>query len=212
MLLVDYVVSGGTVVYTAQFSSFVRPTDLEFMFKDAWGLQWRASAYTRETVTSNRFVQGLDVNLIEKKYSMKALFLEGVALKDAVYLESATIKKLGKVKSSEERLGVTFKTPAAFAAIGRGRVGYIGDVNTEAGTTDLVCAMCFHPGSYAPRAPGSGAPLPVRTYLSILRQWLILIDILPGFCLYHFSCIVASIDISDSRRSDCFAGEGWLDR
>lgn len=170
LLLMDYVASGGTVVYAGIFSSSVKPTDLDFMFKDAWDLPWHAGAYTRETVAVNSFSNGLNVGPLLKKYSMKALFVDNVALKDAIYLEPHFARKLAQAKNNEERLRIAFKTPVAFATVGRGRVGYVGDVNSETGTTNLVIAMCFHPGAYAPIAPGTGSPLPVSVHPSSLLQ------------------------------------------
>ena len=158
-LLVDYAAAGGTVVYAGMFSSFTIHPDIEFMFKSAWGLPWRPCAYTRETIAVNPLIKGLHVNMLVPRYSMKATYLGDVAPSDAVYLELPQIRKL--TKSTAGQSSATCKTPAAFAAIGRGRVGYVGDVNGEKDTTSLILAMCFHPAARAPPAPGTGSPISV---------------------------------------------------
>lgn len=174
--LVEYAQAGGTVVYAGVFSSMVRYPDLESMFKDVWDLPWRASAYTNGTYTVNTRVGRMNTTGLAKRYSVKATLVNNVAYDHAVYLSSSSLKKLRK--DGGPLAGQTYQTPAAFAAIGRGRVGYIGDVNGVSDTTRLVIAMCFWPGSRAPISPGHG----VAEIVSLLSPAYILLLLTRASC------------------------------
>ncbi|TBU26913.1 hypothetical protein BD309DRAFT_861448 [Dichomitus squalens] len=163
--LVEYAKAGGTVVYAGTFSSSVRHQDLDSMFKDVWGLPWRAFSFATTTHTVNPRVQGLNPNGLVKRYVVDANHIDHVALEDAVYLPSSVVKKLRK--GGHQSAGQTYRTPAAFATVGRGRVGYIGDVDGDDDTTRLVIAMCFWPGSRAPVPPGDGVAEVVSILMSM---------------------------------------------
>ncbi|KAI0704397.1 hypothetical protein C8T65DRAFT_830765 [Cerioporus squamosus] len=152
--LVDYARAGGTVIYAGLLSSFSTPSALNAGFEHVWELPWRTGPYHRETFSLNPSVRGIDTKLVSQKYSMKALFLTNVELQHAVYVESANIRHV----SSGSHGGTVYETPAAFAPVGQGYFGYVGDVNQEADTTKLLLAMCLRPGSRAPIAPGTGVP------------------------------------------------------
>jgi hypothetical protein len=64
-------------------------------------------------------------------YSQKSLFLKNVARSDCVYLPT-----------SESRTQSQHQTPVALTNVGRGRLAYMGDVNNEKGTQDVVLEIC----------------------------------------------------------------------
>ncbi|RPD52548.1 hypothetical protein L226DRAFT_617795 [Lentinus tigrinus ALCF2SS1-7] len=151
--LVDYARIGGTVIYAGLLSSLSTPSSLSDNFEHAWKLPWRTGPYHRETVDFNA-VRGINTNHVSKKYSMKALFLANVERQHAVYLEPADIRRVEAGPHGRD----VYETPAAFAPVGRGFLGYIGDVNGEPGTTKLLLAMCLRRDARPPATLGTGAP------------------------------------------------------
>ncbi|KAI0660128.1 hypothetical protein C8Q70DRAFT_75804 [Cubamyces menziesii] len=165
--LVQYVQSGGTAVFAGAFSSFVRFWSLQSMFECAWGLPWRLGTYHSADYALNPRVKGLNIKELPKKYSMKAVTLAGVAPKALLYAEPRFLRKLSRGKDSSASKP-TLEASVAFTKIGKGRLGYMGDVNGEVSTTAVVLAMCFHWSSHAPIAPGSGVlALPPRSVLIV---------------------------------------------
>jgi hypothetical protein len=82
----------------------------------------------------------LQSSSLQASYSQKALFLKNVARSDCVYLptsESRTQSYVfppGHVDQTQ--------TPVALTNFGRGRLAYLGDVNNESGTQDVVLEIC----------------------------------------------------------------------
>jgi hypothetical protein len=131
--LVEYVCAGGTVILGFNYSGFAQPDKLNRFFKDAWSLNWEFGAYQRSTYSINsraneRFTNGCYPNL--RQYSMKAVHLKNTQLEERVYVSTDTYDD--KTQS-----------PVIFAKYaGSGYLGWIGDVNAEIGTTELLLAMC----------------------------------------------------------------------
>ncbi len=126
--LINYARAGGTVILGFHFSSFAQPNKLNCFFKDSWNLCWKSGDYTRSTFTLNpraTLMSRRGPNLLQE-YSMKALHLRGTKSEDRVYVSSP-----GSAQS-----------PAIFGKYGDGYLGWIGDVNTEIGTTELLLTMC----------------------------------------------------------------------
>ena len=128
--LVEYARAGGTVILGFHFSSFARPDELTVFFKDRWALNWKPGDYHRSTFSLNPranpvFMSRHHPNL-PHEYSMKALHLCNTKPEDRIYVSSP-----GSAQS-----------PAIFAKYGNGYLGWIGDVNTEIGTTELLLTMC----------------------------------------------------------------------
>ncbi|KAL6301888.1 hypothetical protein BKA93DRAFT_442434 [Sparassis latifolia] len=153
--LVEYVTSGGTIIFACQFSSFVRPVDMNSMFQKSWNLPWNAGSYHRTTFALNSSVKGLGLDGLASEYSMKAVHLRNVALHASVYLPTSEscIQSLVFAPSPVGRLN---ETPVAFASFGNGYIGYVGDVNAEENSSNVVIAMCL---ASEPRL-ASGTPTP----------------------------------------------------
>ncbi|PIL32503.1 transporter [Ganoderma sinense ZZ0214-1] len=167
--LVEYAEAGGTVIYAGPFTAASLYPDINSTFKTAWGLQWSVSAACGDgTFAVNPQVKGLNTKGLVKRCKFQAaIHVDNVALEDAVYISAALAKKGGNGSSSH---AVTYKTPAAFGKIGRGRVGYVGDMHGEPATTNLILAMCFWPGSRAPIPPGDGVPEVFYTGLAFVEE------------------------------------------
>ena len=165
--LVEYAEAGGTVVYAGPFTASSLDPNINTTFKTTWGLLWCVSAAPAGgTFAVNPKAKGLNTKGLVKRCSFPAaIHVENVALEDAVYIIPALAKKL---KNGQPSAAGAYKTPAAFANVGRGRVGYVGDMQGMAASTNLILAMCFWPGSRAPIPPGDGVPEVVCVHMSHL--------------------------------------------
>ncbi|RDI87296.1 hypothetical protein Vi05172_g2939 [Venturia inaequalis] len=139
-LVKAYVQAGGIAVFMANFSSFMRPEDMDKLWKDQWGLNWKMAAYHRTDLHLNRATPSLSPNSLEPSYSQKAVFLEGVSPENALYLPSPQSRTQSLVFPAEPV--EQDQTPAAFIKRGNGWLGYLGDVNNERGTQKVVLEIC----------------------------------------------------------------------
>ena len=76
----------------------------------------------------NLRVRQIDKVGLPAAYHLKALFLKNVSQNEALYHPLEDCNRA--------------ETPVAFGAVGKGRLGYIGDVNGEEGTNAAIVAMC----------------------------------------------------------------------
>ncbi|KAJ0161300.1 hypothetical protein CTA2_6456 [Colletotrichum tanaceti] len=135
-----YVRQGGTAVAMGHFSSFVKPDNIRPFFAKA-GLDWDRGDYHRTTVTLNPQTAGGAAARLPAQYSQKALFLKGVHPTAVLYGPSETSVTESPVFPTEKVADLT-QAAIAFAPVGNGRLGYVGDVNVEQGTDDAILAMC----------------------------------------------------------------------
>jgi hypothetical protein len=138
--VVEFARNGGTVVLGGLFSSFIRPSDLHTYFNSKWGLPWKAGSYHRTTVTLNRLAEGLPGGNLASSYSQKAVFLANVDSKAAWYLptEDSVIESHVFLP---EPVANSSETPVVFTKVGKGWLGYVGDVNGEEDTDAVVLGM-----------------------------------------------------------------------
>ncbi|KAF1936233.1 hypothetical protein EJ02DRAFT_481654 [Clathrospora elynae] len=126
--LLDYVRGGGTLVLMGNFSSTIRPKDLDKFFHDA-GLPWTHADYMRTMVYRNDTTEGVSSYAsLPSSYSQKAVFLANVPVHDAWYLPTDSSRTESLVFPSEWIQNLQ-QTPIALTSIGNGRLGYVGDVN-----------------------------------------------------------------------------------
>lgn len=158
--LVSYVKRGGTAVCMGVFSGWASPDDLTAMFATSWGLPWSFETYRRYDWVVSPCPKGLDVKGLATAYSMKAVILSNVPVESAVYFDPYYAEQLRKGKGKVRAvLQESCECTAAFAAVGEGYFGYVGDVNGEPETTAVILAMTFHP------AVRSKAPVSLATQL-----------------------------------------------
>ncbi len=134
--VLQYVREGGTCVIMGQFSSFVKPLLMKPFFAKA-GLWWEAGAYRRVTLMLKQRVVGRDLAMkLPLQYAPKPLSARNVAHADAWYHtdENSVVEDLALDNMGE--------TPVAFAHVGSGWLGYVGDVNAEEDSDDIILAMC----------------------------------------------------------------------
>lgn len=136
----DYVRAGGTVILMGNLSSLVRPKDLDSLFQRI-GLPWTYADYVRTTVYLNTLTGASQLTSLPSCYSQKAVFLANVRVEAAWYLPSDASRTESDVFRSE-RIQNLQQTPVAFTSMGKGKLGYVGDVNGEEGSDAVVLAMC----------------------------------------------------------------------
>ncbi len=139
--VLEYVRQGGTVIAMGRFSSFVKPNDIKPFFQRA-GLDWDQGAYHRTTLELNR--GAIDEEIAREllpRYSQKALQLKNVRPEDMWYktTEVSVIESAVFAPDSAHDPGLT---AVALAKVGKGRLGYVGDVNAEQGSDAVILAMC----------------------------------------------------------------------
>ncbi|KAF8874770.1 hypothetical protein CPB84DRAFT_1715571 [Gymnopilus junonius] len=126
--VLDYVKSGGKVVIGGLFSSMTNQPTIAQMFA-AFGLPWKPGTYRRMEAQLNRHHPIAASNpTLSDSFSMKSVFLTGFQPEDLLYEQYPPI-------------GPNYESAILHARVGKGQLGYIGDVNAEAETTPILLAM-----------------------------------------------------------------------
>ena len=136
----SYVRSGGVLVFMGLFSSFTRPPNIKTLFS-RFDLPWESGSYHRSTFKLNREMTHFEKSGLAASYGQKALHLANVTYDDAVYLPGDESVIESNV-FGPRRVTDQTETPAAFAKVGEGKIGYVGDVNNEDETTPMILGMC----------------------------------------------------------------------
>ncbi|KAH8655618.1 triacylglycerol lipase [Xylariales sp. PMI_506] len=138
--LSDYVRNGGRLVFGGVFSGEIRPNELGKYMKEKWDLPWEAGSYHRTTLYLNEQVANRPTSGLPSSYSQKAVFLKHVDPDTAWYVatDRSVVESLVPLPGSEIDL---LETAVAFASVGDGWIGYVGDVNAEAETDTVILAM-----------------------------------------------------------------------
>ncbi|MCJ1359731.1 MAG: hypothetical protein MMC33_009733 [Icmadophila ericetorum] len=141
---------GGTILFCGIFNSFVRPTDINYFFKPEWNLPWRSGDYCRTSFSLNPGFR-LDDNGspafdpkaagLDTAYSEKALHIEGMAKSSMLYVTTPDSQLESLVFAARPQHNEK-ESPVVFQTYGKGRVGWIGDVNGEKGSTKVVLGIC----------------------------------------------------------------------
>ncbi|PBK64713.1 hypothetical protein ARMSODRAFT_918191 [Armillaria solidipes] len=138
--LLQYTREGGITICCCNFSNHIDPATARSFFA-AWGLPWGLGSYFRTTVQLNRAATGVSLEGLPESYSLKALSLLNVARKHRMYAPSLSSRVESKVFGPNEIPVDINETPCAYGPVGRGWFGYVGDVNNEDGSTQVVMAM-----------------------------------------------------------------------
>jgi hypothetical protein len=139
--LVEYAKAGGTVVIGGSFSTFVRGSDNDAFFKKAWDLDWKMGSYHRTTFTLNpsrpeRLFRGPS---LAASYSMKTVHLKGIAPETVVYGPTPESRTQSMV-FAPSAVDLS-EAPVVYTRIAQGFLGYIGDVNGEIDSTNVILSM-----------------------------------------------------------------------
>lgn len=140
--LETYVKDGGSVVFACQFSNLVQPPRMDVFWKNTFGLEWIMGNYHRTVVHVNSVAERAmkPITRLPAQYSQKAVFLQNVAIADALYLPDEDSRTQSMVFPSKT-VDCT-QTPTARARYHNGWVGYMGDVDAEAESDSVLLAMC----------------------------------------------------------------------
>ncbi|KAL0954417.1 hypothetical protein HGRIS_003403 [Hohenbuehelia grisea] len=141
--VLDYARNGGTVVIGFNFPSFISGPDFDRFFAQDLGLPWKRGDYHRTD-----FVLNLEASLpahadragLPSTYSMKAVHVKGVSAEDQLYAPAAGAMTQSHVFAP--MLADQRQAAAAATKMGEGILVYIGDVNGEEETEQLVLALC----------------------------------------------------------------------
>ncbi|KAF5344265.1 hypothetical protein D9758_012315 [Tetrapyrgos nigripes] len=171
--LVEYAKNGGTVVIGANFSGHITGATMSTFWEKNWGLPWKMGSYHRTTFYKNATHDIARRNpALPESFSVKAVHLKGIQPEDAVYRPTSDSRTQSLVfpSAAVSDLG---EAPVVHRNLGKGSVGYIGDVNAEEYSTDLVLAMLglLTPRTDAPKnaktepavaSSSSSSPLPAN--------------------------------------------------
>ena len=149
--LVDFVrEGGGTAIFALGFPGFMPMDEFEKLFA-AFGLStWKCGSYHRTTHTLRTLSAPPDSplgvmlnrggNHLAGAYSMKAVHIKKPGEFEAIY--SATDES--RIESNvfpPSKIEDLKEAPVAFAKVGKGWVGYVGDVNNEVESYTVILAM-----------------------------------------------------------------------
>ncbi|KAG8797176.1 hypothetical protein FRC16_009164 [Serendipita sp. 398] len=164
----------GIIIFGFGFPSFMRANHFQEVF-ERFGVYWKSYNYRRETFHLNNVKistqQGINNSsggdegegegsqalqrllykygqTLPQSFSIKALQVTGVSAEDAVYVGEGDLIDKPKGRVKEKSL---VSAAAAITNVGKGRIAYLGDVNSEWMTELLVRAMIgLEPGSPSP--------------------------------------------------------------
>ncbi|OAQ27445.1 hypothetical protein K457DRAFT_139688 [Linnemannia elongata AG-77] len=139
--VLEYVRRGGTAIVMGLFPSFVEPDNMKPFFSRA-GLHWGTGSYHRTTLALNRAaVDVANAGKLPQRYSQKAVFVNNVVPENMWYKtdDNSVVQSAVFPPTSANRTG---ETAVAMATVGRGKLGYVGDVNAEDESNAVILAMC----------------------------------------------------------------------
>ena len=141
--VVSYVHNGGLVIVGLSFTSFTQLDDFDKFFKDGFGLPWRSGDYHRTTFQLNpscSLPANLALNSFPAPYSMKVLHVKHAEPHQKIFVPITDAMTQSHVFPPE----YVDQTQAAVVGtkIGEGFMIYIGDVNAEKGSLDIILHLC----------------------------------------------------------------------
>jgi hypothetical protein len=139
--LLGYIRRGGTAILMAGFPNCTPYPAMRAFFELA-GLPWSVGCYLRSTLALNREAVGPALAAkLPARYSQKAVFVRDVGSGEAWYRtdEQSVMESL---VWAAEPIDCPGEAPVAVEKVGDGRLAYIGDVNAEDGTGEVILALC----------------------------------------------------------------------
>ena len=118
--------NGGVVIFCGTVPSFIQMDEITVIFSKAYSLPWDRASYTGGNFKRNENMRSVFGDALfqslPKKYSSKALLFRGVSRDSRLYTYEGDCE-------------------VAFHKHGKGRIGYIGDVNNADGSQAALKAM-----------------------------------------------------------------------
>lgn len=136
MALAAYAKDGGTVLLGCLMSSFSTPSNFNEMMEVIYSLPWRFGSYSREDSSLNEAATTDRIcgAPIPKTINVKAVYLQNVADEEKIYARGERITPrtmTQQLLAQYEERDETGEAAVAFGSVGRGHLGWIGDVNSE---------------------------------------------------------------------------------
>lgn len=128
------------MIFGIGFSCFTRPSEVKDLFS-AFHLPYEAGDYHRTAFDFNGGSDNIGAVSLPQSYSQKALHLKNVEKKHAVYVSTGS-SRIQSLVFGPAKIEDLTQTPTAFQAYGSGKLGYLGDVNMEEETQQVLLAMC----------------------------------------------------------------------
>ena len=146
--VVSYVRSGGVVVIGIHFPSFTTMKAFDKFFGEGFGLSWRRGDYNRSDFQFNpACILPADVapSSFPAPYSMKALYVQNAHPHEKVYVPVANAMTQSHVMPPEW----VDQTQAAVVGtkVGDGHLFYVGDVNLEESSRQILLLLCVSESS-----------------------------------------------------------------
>ena len=136
-----FVKNGGTVICASCFSNFVTSSELTSFFRKTWSLPWKSRGYQwNHFLLNDEGGHGLAAKGLPTICSQKALVLKDVAVSDQVYVPIRELM-LQDFIWGPQPIREQDEAAVAFAKVGGGMLGYVGDVISKNDTTKVVMAM-----------------------------------------------------------------------
>ncbi|KAK4159609.1 hypothetical protein QBC43DRAFT_381795 [Cladorrhinum sp. PSN259] len=125
--VIDHLRAGATVILAGSFSAMLNAGEFDRFFARV-DVPWRRGSYYRSnTKLRPASVPVNVVNTLPSSYSQKAHYIKNVEMASRWYTDID---------------GTNGEVAVAYGQVGSGFLGYVGDVNGEKGSEDVVLAMC----------------------------------------------------------------------
>ncbi|KAF8894849.1 hypothetical protein BD779DRAFT_1503236 [Infundibulicybe gibba] len=133
--VVEFTKRGGNVVLGGLFPGAMAPREMNAFFATNWDLPWKMSDYTSSemVVNTQHPLASQNSEGLTLKYRAKSVFLSNIKPEVVVYRPGANSHIL--YSPSDPRAAIVH------AQVGKGRLGFIGDVNPGPVVTQVVLAM-----------------------------------------------------------------------
>ena len=131
----EYVNEGGRLLVAGFFPTNINRPDSQKFF-NAFGLDWCRRGYGKQTYKLNTNTEALKKpKVLPEQLTLRSLNLAGVAPEDVVY---ATSNEAKESLETNGQAGMLEEWPVVQARVGRGWVGYVGDVRVSGEGVDIV--------------------------------------------------------------------------
>jgi hypothetical protein len=141
--VVSYVRNGGLVIIGLHFPCFTNMITFDKFFNETFSLPWRHGDYHRTSFQLNpscSLPTGAASNSLPAPYSMKALHVKDAQPHEKIFVPVANATTQSHVFPPE----YVDQSQAAVvgAKVGNGYLAYIGDVNSEEGSDNIILSLC----------------------------------------------------------------------
>jgi hypothetical protein len=141
--VVSYVRNGGLVIVGLHFTSFTQMDVFDKFFNEGLSLPWKHGDYHRTTFqlnSSSSLPTGVASNSFPAPYSMKVLHVKYAEPHEKIFVPITDAMTQSHVFSPE----YVDQTQAAVVGtrLGDGYIAYVGDVNAEKGSDDVILRLC----------------------------------------------------------------------